>query len=170
MNANSSPSANGANGRNDSGRFAEGNPGGPGNPHARRVSELRSVLLGKISDQDIAQIVDTLLSKAKEGDLPSIREVLDRALGKSTQQIQATVGPDERNEPATNEHMALALARMCVPLEVWPLMVRVWYERTRDGPSHPEGFEALRRLVEQNSAGWTRAGGLPRPTSPGARG
>jgi hypothetical protein len=157
---NTNISANGANGRDGSGRFAKGNPGGPGNPHARRVSELRSALLGRISDQDIGQIVDTLLTKAKEGDLPAIREVLDRALGKSTQQIQATVGPDERNEPATNDRMALALARMCVPLEVWPLRVRVWYETTRDGPSRPEGFEALHRLVEQNCTGWTRAGVL----------
>jgi hypothetical protein len=162
MNANSSLSANGANGRNGSGRFAKGNPGGPGNPHARRVSELRSVLLGKISDQDLAQIVDTLLAKAKGGDLLAIREVLDRTLGKPTLQIEANVCAEDTKEPATMDRMALSLANLHVPLETWPIMPRVGYERTRDGSPRPDGFQELHRLVEQNCVGWTRTSVPPR--------
>lgn len=148
----------GANGRGSGGRFAKGNPGGPGNPHSKRVNQLRSVLLGKISDQDIAEIVDTLLGKAKGGDLLAIREVLDRALGKSIQQIEANIGPEESKEPVTMDHMALSLANLRVPLEAWPLMPRVWYERTRDGSPRPQGFQELHQLVEQNCVGWTRGG------------
>jgi hypothetical protein len=127
---NNSPSANGANGRDGSGRIAKGDPGGPGNPHARRVSELRSVLLGKISDQDIVQIVDTLLSK--EGDLPAIREVLDRALGKSTQQIQATWGLMNATNPRQTS--------------TWPSRLLVCASRWKSGRSVRL---ARRRLVHR---------------------
>jgi hypothetical protein len=159
-----SPTLNGANGRDGGGRFAKGNSGGPGNPHSKRVNELRSVLLGKISDQDIAEIVDTLLGKAKGGDLLAIREVLDRALGKSTQQIEASAETEERKEPMTAERMARFLADLRVPLEVWPIMSKAWYERTRDGSPRPEGFEELHRLVEQNCVGWTK---VARPSAGG---
>ncbi len=73
------PSPNGRNGR---GRFAPGNPGGPGNPHAAKVGRLRSALLDTVSEQDIADVAAHLVALAKSGDLPAIRELLLRVLGR----------------------------------------------------------------------------------------
>ncbi|MFH1419154.1 MAG: hypothetical protein ABII12_12825, partial [Planctomycetota bacterium] len=62
------PSPNGDNGDRDArGCFAKGNPGGPGNPHARRVAEIRKLLLDAVTDQDVKEICDVLVRKAKEG-------------------------------------------------------------------------------------------------------
>ncbi|MFH1419301.1 MAG: hypothetical protein ABII12_13590, partial [Planctomycetota bacterium] len=87
--------------------FAKGNPGGPGNPHARRVAEIRKLLLDAVTDQDVKEICDVLVRKAKEGDLRAIKELLDRLLGRS---ISATeicqdlrkLEPRESHQPDTN--------------------------------------------------------------------
>jgi hypothetical protein len=84
---NTSPSPNGANGargadRGPGGRFAAGNSGGPGNPHAQHVGRLRSALLSAITPQDMEAIVARLVELAKAGEMPAIRELLDRVLGK----------------------------------------------------------------------------------------
>lgn len=71
------------NGRTASGRFAKGNPGGPGNPHSRRVAALREALLESVTESDIRAVAKALVSKAKGGDIPAVRELLDRLLGKS---------------------------------------------------------------------------------------
>lgn len=78
------PSGNGSNGGRDprTGRFREGNKGGPGNPHARRVAEIRSALLKAVSPDDIREIVQALVTKAKAGDVAAAREVFDRCVGK----------------------------------------------------------------------------------------
>ena len=76
------PSPIGTNGDRDSrGRFAPGCPGGPGNPHAKQVAALRSALLEAVTPEDVAAIIAKLIAQAKDGDLPSAREVLSRALG-----------------------------------------------------------------------------------------
>ena len=77
------PSPNGSNGRGAGGRFAKGNPGGPGNPHARRVAEIRSVLMSAVSNDDLVQMLRALVKKAKAGDVMAAREVMDRMLGKA---------------------------------------------------------------------------------------
>ena len=76
------PSPNGSNGRDASGRFTAGNPGGPGNPHARRVADIRRTLMEEVSDDDLRQLVRTLVDKGKGGDVVAAREVLDRLVGK----------------------------------------------------------------------------------------
>src|SRR5688572_15467956 len=78
---NNSPSTNGANGRGAGGRFAPGNKGGPGNPHARRVARLRSTLFKSVKPADLREVVAALLAQAKAGDVPSIKELLQRLLG-----------------------------------------------------------------------------------------
>ncbi|WP_428937281.1 hypothetical protein [Fontivita pretiosa] len=77
----STSSPNGSNGRNANGRFAAGNPGGPGNPHARRVARLRAELLRAVTPQDLRNVIAALLRKARRGDVPAIRELLQRLLG-----------------------------------------------------------------------------------------
>jgi hypothetical protein len=59
-----------------------GNRGGPGNPHARRVGELRSALLEAVTPADLKAVVRALIKKAKGGDVPAAREVIERTLGK----------------------------------------------------------------------------------------
>ncbi len=76
------PSPNGANGRDGRGRFSQGNSGGPGNPHAAKVASLRAAILAAVTEDDIRQVVATLVTMAKGGDLPAIRELLLRTVGK----------------------------------------------------------------------------------------
>ncbi len=78
------------NGRTAKGQFAKGNPGGPGNPHAKRVAGLRQALLEAVSEDDLRAIAKTLVKKAKGGDLPAIRELLNRVLGKVQDDSEAS--------------------------------------------------------------------------------
>ncbi|MBX3408114.1 MAG: hypothetical protein KF869_15270 [Phycisphaeraceae bacterium] len=83
------PSPNRANGKGDGrdggGRFAPGWRGGPGNPHAAAVGRLRSALLKEVGPDDIRAVIRALVEKAKTGDVPAIRELLDRTLGRSVE-------------------------------------------------------------------------------------
>jgi hypothetical protein len=72
----------GGNGRDGAGRFAKGNAGGPGNPHGGTVSRLRATLLDAVTEDDLRAVVAALVRRAREGDVPAIRELLDRACGK----------------------------------------------------------------------------------------
>lgn len=71
------------NGRTPRGRFAKGNPGGPGNPYARRTAALRSALLDAVTEADIRAIAKALVKRARDGEVPAVRELLDRLLGRS---------------------------------------------------------------------------------------
>jgi hypothetical protein len=77
-------------GRDSRGRFAPGNPGGPGNPFARRVAELRKVLLQAVSEEDLRVVAEQLVVKAKMGDLAATKLLFQYVLGKPA----ATVDPD----------------------------------------------------------------------------
>ena len=70
------------NGRGTNGRFAPGNPGGPGNPHAGSVSKLRAAILRAVDEGDIEAIIKKLVQQARSGDLPAVKELLDRCVGK----------------------------------------------------------------------------------------
>ena len=71
------------NGRTSRGRFAKGNPGGPGNPHAKQTTVLRSALLEAITEEDIREIAQSLVRKAKAGDTHAIKELFNRVIGKA---------------------------------------------------------------------------------------
>ena len=79
-------------GRDDAGRFIEGNAGGPGRPRGKRTAELRRELLAQTDIGDLRAVWAKLLELAKGGDLPAIREVLDRTLGKA---VAPLPGEDE---------------------------------------------------------------------------
>lgn len=70
------------NGRGTNGRFTPGNPGGPGNPHAGSVSKLRAAILRAVDEGDIEAIIKKLVQQARSGDLPAVKELLDRCVGK----------------------------------------------------------------------------------------
>lgn len=93
-----SPSTNGANGgategtgRRADGKFAKGNPGGPGNPHAGKTAKLRAALIRAVGVRDIQTIVKALLKRARNGDVPAAREVLDRCFGRPNQAVGVEV-------------------------------------------------------------------------------
>jgi len=71
------------NGRTPRGQFAKGNPGGPGNPYARRTAALRSALLDAVTEADIRAVARALVKRAKDGEVPAVRELLDRLLGRA---------------------------------------------------------------------------------------
>lgn len=75
-------------GRDESGRFVRGNAGGPGNPHAGAVAKLRAIMLDEVSEQDMRRAVRALISVAHTGDVPALRELFDRLLGKAKQTVE----------------------------------------------------------------------------------
>lgn len=69
-------------GRDANGRFVKGNAGGPGNPFARRVAQLRAVLMESVTDEDMRDVVQTLVTLAKAGDVAAIKLLFERLLGR----------------------------------------------------------------------------------------
>jgi len=63
------------------GRFTEGNRASQG----RRVDRLKKALHEAVSEDDIRDIVDALIVKAKEGDVRAAGLLLDRIFGKPHQ-------------------------------------------------------------------------------------
>ncbi len=78
------------NGPDANGRFAPGNVGGPSNPFARRVAELRKVMLDCVTNKEMETIVGELLVQAQMGKLAAIKLLFQYVLGKPA----ATVNPD----------------------------------------------------------------------------
>lgn len=74
--------------RSPNGQFGAGNPGGPGNPYARRVAALRTALMDAVTDDDIRAVAKALVKRAKAGEVPAIRELLDRLVGKPTDKAE----------------------------------------------------------------------------------
>ena len=105
------PIGNGSNGRRADGRFAIGNPGGPGNPNMQRAGQIRRMICGFVTEKDLRDIVQALVEKAKGGDLPSIRELLDRLAGKPTQ------AADEHAGRVIHPHIGVADTRELTPEE-----------------------------------------------------
>ena len=92
------PSPLGTNGRENNGRFSPGNHLGCGNPLAGRASKIRAVLLEQLSKDKMVKIADRLIRMAERGNLASIRELLDRTMGKavSFDVLETMVEFDER--------------------------------------------------------------------------
>ena len=79
-------SLNGDNGGRDThGRFTAGNAGGPGNPYSKKVADFRRVLVDSVTVEDLQACARALVKKARAGEIPALRELLDRLLGKPMQ-------------------------------------------------------------------------------------
>lgn len=78
----------------------------PGNQEAKKANHkkpriITQKLIAKLNDSDGAQLdrlLNALLAKAQEGDVPAIKEIMDRVEGKVP---QAVIGGDE-DDPAIN--------------------------------------------------------------------
>jgi hypothetical protein len=89
------PTPNGHDGRDARGRFVKGNAGGPGNPYARRIGELRSILIEELEAESEVKsgsgtirasrfrllILRLLKSAISDGDVAAAKLVLSYALG-----------------------------------------------------------------------------------------
>ncbi len=111
----------GPDGRDAGGRFACGNRGGPGNPFARQVAALRAGLLARVTPEDLGDVAEELLRRAKDGDVAAAKLLLSYALGKPA----AAVDPDTldlhewelyRRAPDPAPEMAAAAHRVPLPL------------------------------------------------------
>jgi hypothetical protein len=65
---------------------------------AKNAEEARRIFSEKVL-RDIDPIYNALLAKAKKGDTAAARELLDRAFGKATATVEATISqPSEETE------------------------------------------------------------------------
>jgi hypothetical protein len=85
--------ADGSSGRLEHGRFAPGNRFGRGNPHAKRMCELRKVMLDSIEDGTIEAATRKLGELAATGDVAAIKLLFEYAIGRPVQALELT-GPD----------------------------------------------------------------------------
>jgi hypothetical protein len=54
------------------------------------VADLRAALLESVTEQDIRAVARALVKRAKEGEIPAIREVLDRLMCKAVENLPRT--------------------------------------------------------------------------------
>jgi len=71
--------------RDAKGRFAEGNRGGPGNPFGGKVASFRKAVLACVTQEDIQQIVKSLIEMAKDGNFNAAKLILMYVAGKPEQ-------------------------------------------------------------------------------------
>ena len=85
--------SNGLVGRDKSGQFVKGHKLSIGNrSHASEpAKQLKEALLAAISVKDMQDIIAMLIKKSKEGDIPAIKELFDRALGRPLQTHEVDV-------------------------------------------------------------------------------
>ena len=87
------PSTNVVIGHDTNGRFAAGNTLGRGNPHAAQTAKLRSAMLSAVTEDDVKAVVGKLVALAKDGDVPAIKLLFDRVLGKVVAIVEPAISP-----------------------------------------------------------------------------
>lgn len=125
-----------AEGRSNDGKFAQGNKIAKGNPFAVKVNKLRVALLEAVSEADIYAIVTKLIEQARDGDVQSARELLDRTIGKSqaNDTLNVISDPEATNEFVDYLHRKPELAR-----DVAAIYRRMASDPGDDGESHLQG-------------------------------
>ena len=76
------------------GRLAKGRKGGPGNPYSPQVARWRQELYACVTDDDIRQVMRTLVDTAKSGSPWAIHELLNRLVGKPPSVIAVAVADE----------------------------------------------------------------------------
>ena len=67
--------------RDGRGLFAKGNKGGPGNPQAAKVAAYRKAIWDAVSIQDMQDVIRSMVTSAKAGDVAAAKVVLERCAG-----------------------------------------------------------------------------------------
>jgi len=70
-------------------QFKKGSAGGPGYPYAAKRERFRKILLSTVKTKDLKAVILALLAKAKNGEVPAAKELLERLLGKEAFKIDA---------------------------------------------------------------------------------
>ena len=78
-----------------------------GNTNAAKAKRLSSVLQKRMEERKAEEaLMDVLLDKALEGDLPAIKQVFDRIDGKAKQSIDIADVSEQRVNELTDEELA----------------------------------------------------------------
>lgn len=83
-----------ANGKNQLGQFIKGNQLSRGSHHMKAQSKgklLKAAMMEAVTAKDMIVIVKKLVKQAKQGDVPAIKELFDRCLGKPLQTHEVDV-------------------------------------------------------------------------------
>lgn len=99
-------------GRRADGRFGAGNSFGTGNPHRHAIQRCRSALYQTVTKEDIAEIVRSMIERAKQGDVPSAKLVLSYTVG-APERMETDVESGE-NDPNSKAEV-LDLLQKYVP-------------------------------------------------------
>lgn len=86
-------------GRAPNGKFAPGNKIAKGGARfAKQAAALKRELMRSVTREDIKQIVESLKTEAKAGDVSAAKELFDRLLGKAPQalEIQSMIAEQEQ--------------------------------------------------------------------------
>lgn len=84
-----------------------------GNNNATKSKRLSSVLQKRLAERaEEEELMNVLLDKALDGDLPSIKEVFDRIDGKARQSIDVEATITKRLDELTDEELT-AIATSC---------------------------------------------------------
>jgi hypothetical protein len=65
------------------GKFRKGHTRpGPGNPHAKASNRFKAAIMGAVTEEDVQEVIRTLVREARAGNVQAARELLDRLIGK----------------------------------------------------------------------------------------
>ena len=106
-NGDTAPSLTGSDGTRDArGRFGAGNRFSRGNVNARKMAELRRVLLDGVTPKMIAAVVERLVHLATYGNLDAVKLLFSYSLGQPRR--PDADGPDDEadTDPVTSEREA----------------------------------------------------------------
>ena len=70
--------------------FEVGNPGGPGRPKKKTEERAFNILSTKMDDDTIAQVFDTMIRKAVNGDYRQTELLLAYLMGKPVQRVETS--------------------------------------------------------------------------------
>jgi hypothetical protein len=167
--------------RSANGRFAPGNPGGPGNPFGRQVVGLKKVVLTKITEERMGEMVEVMFARAIAGDMTAARILMQYSLGKPAEAID----PDrvDIDDFKVREEAAIPLDRCTDMLErlsakyvniiaehVWPCAQQRIIGPLVDGLNCDESTREGRREARRAKRRAQRAAfenGLPSPSPDG---
>jgi hypothetical protein len=71
------------------------------------VHRLRSTLLNTVTSSDIEEIVQKLISMAKQGDVAAIKELLDRTIGKPVTAVELSGADGESLQFVRFQHVIM---------------------------------------------------------------
>jgi len=77
--------------RGENGQFAKGNSGGPGRPRLDVEQKYLRTLHRALLQRDVREVVKKLIARAKAGNIQAAKVLLEYAIGKPTQYVNADV-------------------------------------------------------------------------------